>query len=346
MASKFKKSFWYEGMKYQIYGKTLSEVEEKVFLKKLALRAGNKPISHNLSVEAWGKKAVELYKTNQADITRERYISVMRSSIFRHIGDIKLKNATPIILQECLNRCEGMSKEHISKVYQQIRFIFSSAYKNRLIDEDPSKNLIKPKGTVSKRRSLTSEERRLFLEVANSDPIYLPFLFMLYCGCRPTEARKLTHDDITNIEGKTLLHIRGTKTSNADRYVPIPNPLLQMINKLPKIEKYCVIKKHIYTKRFEKLRDGMRLLMGGDGKWIEVKPTGKKPYWKKEWNVDPLAKDFVPYCLRHTFCTDLRDKGVDIRDAQYLMGHANISITANIYTHSDLSTAMRVANIL
>ena len=54
---------------------------------------------------------------------------------------------------------------------------------------------------------------------------------------------------------------------------------------------------------------------------------GSSPY--------PLADDFVPYCLRHTYCTDLQKAGVDVRTAQKLMGHADISTTANIYTHQD-----------
>ena len=49
----------------------------------------------------------------------------------------------------------------------------------------------------------------------------------------------------------------------------------------------------------------------------------------------PLADDFVPYCLRHTYCTDLCKAKIDVRTAQRLMGHANISITADIYTHVD-----------
>ena len=60
----------------------------------------------------------------------------------------------------------------------------------------------------------------------------------------------------------------------------------------------------------------------------------------------PLADDFVPYCLRHTYCTDLQKKGVDIRVAQYLMGHADIQMTANIYTHIDDSTVLDVAEKL
>lgn len=345
MSSKFRKTFTFNGIKYQVYGKTKSEVEEKLLEKKTALKQGLISHESELTIKEWGEKATLLYKTNQSDETKERYIGVMRSSIFKEIGHIKLKNATPVLLQECLNRQEGRSKDHIARVCQQIKFIFSTAQKNGLINIDPSLNLTKPKGTNNKRRTITSEERKIFLEVAHK-PLYFPFLFMYYCGLRPNETRKITSEDISMVDGKPLLHVRGTKTSHADRYVPVPEQLVEMINKTPKIEKYCVIKKYEYTKRFNKLRDEMRDKLGGQYIWEKVTPTGKDPYYKKVYENDPLAKDFTSYCLRHTFCTDLRDKGIDIRDAQYLMGHANISITANIYTHSDKSTALKVASII
>ena len=60
----------------------------------------------------------------------------------------------------------------------------------------------------------------------------------------------------------------------------------------------------------------------------------------------PLAEDLVPYCFRHTFCTNLQKKGVDIRTAQYLMGHSDIRMTANIYTHADEETILSAANLL
>lgn len=48
-----------------------------------------------------------------------------------------------------------------------------------------------------------------------------------------------------------------------------------------------------------------------------------------------VAEDLTPYCLRHTFCTDLQKAGVPINVAKELMGHADIQTTANIYTHKD-----------
>ncbi len=55
----------------------------------------------------------------------------------------------------------------------------------------------------------------------------------------------------------------------------------------------------------------------------------------------PVAPDLEPYCFRHTFCTDLQKRGVDIRVAQVLMGHGSIAMTANIYTHVDSKTVAK-----
>jgi site-specific recombinase XerD len=61
--------------------------------------------------------------------------------------------------------------------------------------------------------------------------------------------------------------------------------------------------------------------------------AGCKLYRNKLLAPYPIATDLVPYCYRHTFCTDLQDAGVQINIAKDLMGHSNISITAKIYTH-------------
>ena len=48
-----------------------------------------------------------------------------------------------------------------------------------------------------------------------------------------------------------------------------------------------------------------------------------------------VSSDLTPYCLRHTFCTDLQKAGVALNVAKELMGHSDVSVTANIYTHKD-----------
>ena len=41
------------------------------------------------------------------------------------------------------------------------------------------------------------------------------------------------------------------------------------------------------------------------------------------------------HVLRHTFCTNVQQAGLDVKSLQYLMGHSNASVTLDVYTHTD-----------
>lgn len=41
----------------------------------------------------------------------------------------------------------------------------------------------------------------------------------------------------------------------------------------------------------------------------------------------------LPHDLRHTYATALYDAGVDIKSAQYYLGHDDVNMTINLYTH-------------
>ena len=46
-----------------------------------------------------------------------------------------------------------------------------------------------------------------------------------------------------------------------------------------------------------------------------------------------IDQEITPYYLRHTYATELAENSVDIKTAQYLLGHSDIKMTAEIYTH-------------
>lgn len=337
---KFVKTFSYDGKRYYIRGDTEREVFEKMALKKRDLEEGKTVVSSSMTVETWAYMAVETYKTNQREITRSKYMSRMKHCILEEIGTMSLKSIKPIHCQEVLNQQAGKSKTQVNEVYQTLKFIFSTAYNNGLLATDPSAKIIKPAYVTGHRRAITENERKHLLKVAETEPRFTLFLLMLYCGCRPSEAMEAQGRDITEIDGYPVLHIRGTKTANADRFVPIPDNLYQIIKNTPKFDYISSNEagnKHTqksYQRLCKHLRREMNISMGCKVSRNQLIP----PY--------PLADDFTPYDLRHTFCTDLQKKGVDIRTAQYLMGHADIKMTANIYTHADKSTVIDAAKIL
>lgn len=66
-----------------------------------------------------------------------------------------------------------------------------------------------------------------------------------------------------------------------------------------------------------------------------------------DWNGQVLSGKkkeifFVPYLtrphiLRHTACTRLAESGLEPKVLQYIMGHTNVAVTLNIYTHLDFT---------
>lgn len=54
------------------------------------------------------------------------------------------------------------------------------------------------------------------------------------------------------------------------------------------------------------------------------------PARKKIFFVPYLTR---PHVCRHTFCSNMAKTGINPKSLQYLMGHADISVTLNTYTH-------------
>ena len=54
---------------------------------------------------------------------------------------------------------------------------------------------------------------------------------------------------------------------------------------------------------------------------------------------EALLKVMTLYTLRHTFCTNLANAGMNPKALQYIMGHSNITMTLNYYAHATFASA-------
>lgn len=334
MASRIVKTFRYDGKKYFVYGKTEREALQKLFEKQAALKAGEETSGGKMPLRKWYKVAFEQFKPNCS----EHYIYDMEKRFEKHVipslGSCAVESITPLQIQMILNAQKGKSRSLITKLSQEIFFVFDVARKNKMIRENPAQDVIKPKAVYNKRRSITDEERKHLLQVIPTDPRFVFFELMLYCGCRPAEAAEVRFEDVTDVQGVPFLHIRGTKTANSDRFVPIPKelyPLLINSQNSGIVAPNSAGSKHTessYKRMVESLKRSMNISMGC------------KVYRNQLVEPLPLADDFVPYLLRHTYCTDLKKMGVDLRIARDFMGHADIQTTANIYDHDDGETLL------
>ena len=333
-----KRTFTFDGKRYYIRGATEREVYEKMALKWRDLEEGRIVLSGNMTVRAWTEKALTAYKPNVSG----NYLSQMRQRINKHIlgeiGELPIRSIKPLQCQEILNRQKGMSKSHIDKLYHELYFIFEKARTNQLILNNPASDLVKPEGYENKRRSLTPAERMHWEKIMDTDERFLLFQLMYYCGCRPSEAVNVLRSDFDTKNGYPRLHIRGTKTINSDRYVPVPLALWEKVKGKSGIiapNASGTMHSPESLKRLNKrLKRELNISMGCQVIRNQLIP----PF--------PLAPDFVPYMFRHTYCTDLQKSGVDIRTARDLMGHADISTTANIYTHQDEDTMKTAAKMV
>ena len=341
MAKKLlRKKFTIDGKKYYVSGYTQEELIVNATLKKKEIEEGKYITTKNTLLKDWAIECIETYKTGQKEVTHKKYIARVKHCILDEIGNIPLKNIKPLHCQRVLNLQAGKSKYQIDQIYQALNFIFNKAVDNKLILENPAKGIVKPSGTKDSRRSITDTERMHIVKIAMTKRKYYIYLLMLFCGCRPSEAAECMGKDISVRDGYPLLHIRGTKTKNSDRFVPIPEQLYTLIKDTPKME---------YIACYQ----------SGN----KITETNRNRVWtsfKRDLNIDmgcrtyrnalvppyPVAPDLVPYCLRHTYCTDLAKKGIDIRVAQKLMGHSSITMTANIYTHIDNDDVINAAKLL
>lgn len=119
------------------------------------------------TVASWALKCVDTYKVNQSEITREKYLQKLKSYVLNEIGALLIKDVTPIMCQRVLNLKGSKLKATIDDAYQMLRFIFKYAKINKLINLDPTENLVRPSGYYNPRRSLTASEEQHFLNVLN-----------------------------------------------------------------------------------------------------------------------------------------------------------------------------------
>lgn len=334
----YRAHFSLNGKRYQFKGKTKKEVHQKASAKLDALLTVT---GSDMLLADWSRICIDTYKTGQKVETRRIFQAKVDRCILRELGQLPLSKITPLDCQRTLNMLTGYSKSYINDIYQALRFLFGKAYVCGHIPSDPTVPLVKPAGKQKDhRRALTSDEQDLVLSEARKDRLYYLYLLMLQCGCRPSEAAECKGSDIETVQknGKFyhLLHIRGTKTAQADRRVPLPDDLYELIKSTPPDE---YISCHRSGTKFNEDKRNKNW----DYFLRKLDLAAGAVTYRNRIIESKIAPDLVPYMLRHTYCTNLAKKGIDIRIAQKLMGHSDIKLTANIYTHVDADDILTAA---
>jgi integrase len=335
-----RKTFTFEGKRHSVTAKTETELAVRVAMKKRDLEEGKKTISNHMTVRAWATKFLETYvEGTVADSTLAANESLLRNFVLPKLGNMRLKDVKEIHCQNAMKAMEGYSDTHIRKAHNIMYRLFEAAKKNNIAAENPAAGVKLPKGKKNgTHRQITEKERELTLAVAKTHRCGLWIKLTLYAGVRPGEAAALQGRHIDTKKGELRIEqarkktgrIGEPKTGAGERVIPIPEALLQDLKKM-RIEPFEYVLKN---------KRGGRMSAANMAKaWASFKrqmqiEAGCKVVHNRLIPPLPIADDLVPYCYRHTYCTDLQDAGVPLNIAKYLMGHEDIKMTANLYTHT------------
>ena len=329
----------FEGKRYWVSGKDPDELSAKKALKLKELEEG-KIIESNMLVKAWSKEWLENYKLGSCgDKTYRDYEHRLDMYILPEIGHMRLKDVKPIHLQKIMRSVSHMSQSRIDKIHQCLGQMFRTAEANDLISKDPTRGLVKPKGTAGSHRAITDYERQVILKLIETHKHGLWIEIMLSCGLRTGETAriKVMHFDF---EKKTLF-VDGTKNKYSKRYVPITDSIIEKVKATGK-DPF----EYLFTNVSNNpISESNRHYMWNSFKTAMHAEMGGQLHHGTIVEPCLVAPDLVPYCLRHTFCTDCQDAGVPINIAKELMGHSDIALTARIYTHFT-ENSMQTATLL
>ena len=237
MSDYIRKTARWNGKKYEATGKTELEAMSKLAEKLAAAKRGEDLVSGAMTVSAWYKQWIDLYKKPKGltEKSLKMYDEKFNGYIRPAIGHMKLKDVKDVHLQRILNSQAGRSASHVKKIRMVLQEMFKRARQSRLIPYDPAELLELPTVKQGRRRSITEEERAAILAVAERHRAGLWILTLLYTGMRPGETAALTWSDVDFDHNEIHVHaakesgnrtIKGPKTDSGVRDIPIHAALL------------------------------------------------------------------------------------------------------------------------
>ena len=187
MGNYIRKTARYNGKKYEATGKTELEAMTKLAEKLAAAKRGEDLVSGAMTVSAWYKQWIDLYKKPKGltEKSLKMYDEKFNGYIRPAIGHMKLKDVKDVHLQRILNSQAGRSASHVKKIRMVLQEMFKRARQSRLIPYDPAELLELPTVKQGRRRSITEEERAAILAVSERHRAGLWILTLLYTGMRP-----------------------------------------------------------------------------------------------------------------------------------------------------------------
>lgn len=309
----------------KVMRRMISDMEQNKLVKK-----------SSKNVREWMEEWINLYLPNIEETTRVGYKIKIRCYINPYIGEIQISSLRAEHVQKMVNGmlAKGLSPKNIRDTFNNINAAMKKAVVLRMIPFNPCEGVVLPKVKKYRAKVYDNDMIHTLLDIAEGTDMYLPILLGALLGLRRGEMLALRWDHI-DLKNK-VIHIRSNMVNGEDGF----------IIKAPKSEA------------------GIRDLVIGDEVVAELKKARLKymedaltsPYFQnlnfviRQEDGSPLHPDSMTrkwsrflkdhdlphirlHDLRHSNATALIQAGVNPRVVQQRLGHSDVNITLNTYTH-------------
>ena len=334
--------------------------------RELSLREKEKQIEANLfdNIVIHGGKytvleLVEKYtslKTGVRHSTRAGYktvINILKKENFgeMRIDKVRLSDAKSWLVK--LQQIDGRGYSSIHTIRGVLRPAFQMAVDDDLICKNPfgfELATVIVNDSVTREAITRKQERELlrFIKEDKHFSRYYEAIFILFnTGLRISEFCGLTKHDIDFKEMRIKVDhqlqrssqmeyiIQEPKTESGVRFVPMTEEVAECFRRI--IEK----RKKPSTEPMIDGHVGFLFLDKNDMPMVAL-------HWEKymEHIIQKYNKIYkiqmpkvTPHVCRHTFCSNMAKSGMNPKTLQYIMGHSDISVTLNTYTHVNFDDA-------
>lgn len=263
----------------------------------------------------------------------------------KHIHTVRISDAKTWLIH--LQKKDGKSYSSIHTIRGVLRPAFRLALDDDIIRKNPFDFMlvnVVVNDSVT-REAITRDEERKFLKFVKEDNHFSKYYEGIYIlfktGLRISEFCGLTISDI-DFKNHTInvnhqlqkrsnigYYIEDTKTTSGERILPMTKEVEDCFKTI--IEKRKALK-------VEPMVDGVSGFLYFDKDGSIMYSLHWEHYFKhilQKYNkiYKIQMPKITPHVCRHTYCSNMSRAGMNPKTLQYLMGHADISVTLNTYTH-------------
>lgn len=317
--------------------KTPAELKEKV--KDM----GDLPVSkEKVKLHDWIEKCLAVYvKPLRKPSTHKQYEDCYKCYIKPNIKNVLIRSVKSFDLQKIIAKMyeKDLSAASMKQVRKVLNLSFKKALSEKLVSENPVKNIEIPAVQQKARKTLKLEEIQRMFEYLKASRWYWPIRFLLVTGLRRGELLALKWSDIDR-EGKIITvsdnltdHGIGSTKSNEIHYVPLSDIAIQCLDEF---------KKQLQNENNPAIWKNERDLIFVSKKGTPLRPHSLNNVFRRiQENTGIQAS---PHSMRHTFVYYSKNK-LSLSELKDALGHDTTTSTLDIYGNM-LANTKDVANKL